>query len=182
VSTKPSASKRSPSGRAAQISGEGRKVAASRHSDARKRISDAMKRIEATLIANDAVYPHSKDGMINIQLVLKEAGLNPVYLEKKRQKIIDLKSEVQSWLKKLRAVSPGNADAIRRKVTMKADEARAEANEVRQRYVEAELEHAATFLELSEARKTIEDLKREKTELMMQMANVIPIERGPKNK
>lgn len=142
-----------------------------------------MGRIEAALIANDGVFPDSKDGKINIQIVLDEAGLNPVYLEKKRPKIIALKKQVQTWLKtKIAKVAPGNVDAIRRKVTAKADEARAEADEVRQRFAEAELDYAATQAELSAALKTIEDLKREKAELLQQIANVIPIDRKPKKK
>ncbi|MEY9158499.1 hypothetical protein [Bradyrhizobium japonicum] len=182
MNAKASTSKRSPAGRAEQISVEGRKVAAGRRSDARQRISDTMKSIEQAVIANDGVYPNSKDGKINIQVLLKEAGLNPVYLEKKRPEIIALKNQVRAWLRKLGKVSPGNVDAIRRKVTAKADEARAEADEVRQRYAEAELEHAATLAQLDAARKTIEDLKREKAELLMQLANVIPIDRRAKPK
>lgn len=141
-----------------------------------------MEKIEAALIANEGVFPDSKDGKVNIQVLLKEAGLNPVYLEKKRDKIIALKKDVQAWLRKIAKVSPGNVGAIRRKVTAKADEARAEADEVRQRYAEAELDYAATQAELSAALKTIEDLKREKAELLQQIANVIPIDRKPKKK
>jgi hypothetical protein len=44
------------------------------------------------------------------------------------------------------------------------------------------LEYAATLVELSDARRTIEDLKRQNGELLMQIANVIPIDRRPKKK
>uniref|UniRef100_Q07NR8 Uncharacterized protein n=1 Tax=Rhodopseudomonas palustris (strain BisA53) TaxID=316055 RepID=Q07NR8_RHOP5 len=172
---------RSPSAKAEQISREGRKVTAGRHSDARERISNAMRRIEDTLIANDGVYPNSKDGKVGIRNVLMEAELSITYFEKKdRPKIVALKMKVQAWLAKLGRVSAGNVKAIRRKVTARADAAQAEANEVRQRYAEAELEYAATLLELSDARKSVDGLKQRNAELLAQIANVIPIDRKRK--
>jgi uncharacterized protein (DUF3084 family) len=83
-------------------------------------------------------------------------------------------------LERIGKVSPGNVAAIRSKVTAKAVAARAETDEVKQRYAEAELEYAATLLDLKKATDRIRELEKENQTLRKQIGNVIPIGQGRK--
>lgn len=181
MSAKTPAPKRATSEHGAQVSIEGRKVAAQRHAGARDRIAAAMTSIEKAMIANDGIYPESRDGKVTQQTVLAVAKLSPAYFGKtSRSGIASLNRDVKSWLERIGKVSLGNVAAIRSKVTAKAVAARAETDEVKQRYAEAELEYAATLLDLKKATDRIRELEKENQTLRKQIGNVIPIGQGRK--
>jgi ATP-dependent Clp protease ATP-binding subunit ClpA len=163
-----------------RISDQGRKAAAARHARSKEAVLAAMKHIEETVMENDGIYPERRDGKVTKQLLLDKAGLSSSYLEKQTLKMKAFKREVNAWIKKMEQVSPGNVDAIRRRITHKAQTAREEARTLRQAYVEAELLHAQTISDLDQARRTIEELKEQNTALLKQLAckKVIPIGRG----
>jgi ATP-dependent Clp protease ATP-binding subunit ClpA len=174
ITTKPERS-----GSRDRISDEGRKAAAARHARSREAVLAAMKDIEETVIENDGIYPDRPDGKVTKQLLLHKAGLSSSYLEKQTTKIKAFKREVNTWIQKMQQVSPGSVDAIRRRVTHRAETAREETRALRQAYVEAELLHAQTVSDLDKARRTIEELKEQNTALLKRLAGkVISIDRG----
>jgi hypothetical protein len=163
-----------------RLSDEGRKAAAARHARSRDAVLAAMKDIEATVIENDGIFPERHDGKITKQSLLDKAGLSSSYLEKQTPKMKAFKREVNAWIKKMEQVSPGNVDAIRRRVTRKAETAREETRAVRQAYAEAELLHAQTISDLEKARRTVEELREQNAALLKRLAGkkVIPIDCG----
>jgi hypothetical protein len=163
-----------------RISDEGRKAAAMRHARSKEAVLAAMKDIEETLIENDGIYPERSDGRVTKQLLLDKAGRSSSYLEKPTPKMKAFKREVNAWIKKMQQASPGNVDAIRRKVTHKAEMAREETRALRQVYAEAQLLHAQTISDLDKARRTIEELRGQNAALLKQLAGkkVTPIDPG----
>ncbi len=154
------------------IAAAGRAEARRRRIESAAEIAEAMKAIETDVEKNHGVYPLNR-GKITVQEVLRRAGKNSAYLEKKTDRMIALKAEVTAWVAKVNGKILRGAKTIRRAVTDRVVEADDRVKAIMQAWTEAELEYA-------EAQTTIKDLQEQNASLQKQVSRgkVVPLDRG----
>jgi len=159
---------------AAGAADAGRKFEASR-----EKIRGAMSDIEVDVEKHGGVYPHA-GGRVTMAEVLRRAGKSEAYLRKDHPNLRELKEEVETFVDRANTLVAQGARTIRRNITDRVTEAKAEADRVRQAYAEAELEHNETLNKLAEAEKTIEELQAANAKLLQELAGktVVQFERG----
>ena len=118
------------------IATHGRKAAAAKVDNTHARIETAKRAIEKDIERNDGIYPHAT-GKVTAAEVLRRAGLDTALLQKDRHR--NLRIEVNAWVKSVHVRLRRGAKVIRKAVTERVDAARSEADEIRQRWTEAEL-------------------------------------------
>lgn len=148
------------------------------HSDARKRLLDLIDEIERSVAANNGTFPLSNTGKLTVQAVLRMAGLGPTYLAKKRASILTLRQEVISRLTAIEVLAHRSRVSFNPPRSRKGHYERTETIAVMQRYLEAELEYAATLAELERAQQKIVELQEDIAALKQQVAMVIPLNRN----
>lgn len=131
------------------IATRGRATAMQRTRSASDAIQKAKALIERDFERNHGIYPYNA-GSVTATEVLRRAGLERTFLAKPRHR--ELRDDVNVWVKAVQKRILLGAEVIRRAVTEQKDAARAEADAIRQRWAEAELEYV-------DAQVTLEDLR-----------------------
>jgi len=151
------------------LEGAARKEAMSRHLLSVRAIHDAMRTIQCEFERNEGIYPLN-GGKITVQEVLRRAGKSSAYLEKKSEKIIQLKGEVARWVTEVNGRALRGAKTIRKAVTERITQVADDLRMLRQRYAEAELEYLETQQQLAAAQKTIEELRQQNARLQSKIS------------
>lgn len=140
----------------------GRAEAHAKKKNTRAAIRDAQDDIERDIEKNGGIYPFA-GGALSTSEVLRRAGLSPAALQKKTNH--QLRSEVNLWVEKCRTTLARGTRVVRKAVTERADEFQAEIKDIRQRWVEAELEYVETAHQNAGLRLRIVELERENARL-----------------
>jgi uncharacterized membrane-anchored protein YhcB (DUF1043 family) len=154
-----------------RIALEGEKYARSRFENSRKAVQAAMDTIEAEIEANDGLYPLN-GGRVTVGEVLLRAKKSQGYLRKTKDQpeLAELRSDVDAFVDRVAKAFASGAKSVRKLVTERADEAQEDVRKIRQAWVEAELEHNETRIQLAAAREQIKAISAENAALAKQLA------------
>lgn len=158
------------------IADHGRQAADRKATNTRQAVAVAMTAIETDIERNDGIYPFA-DGSVSSAEVLRRAGLSPAALQKAVQR--ELRDEVNAWVAGVKSKLARGAKVVRRSVTERADEANEVVRQIRQRWVEAELEYTDTIRENVTLKQEAARLKAENAQLKATLvgANVLPMQK-----
>lgn len=147
---------------------------------AEERLFAVISDIAKAVAENSGVYPSSRSGKLTLAAVLRMAGLNPSYLEKKnRPHIVAMKERAILELTRIGVLSPRHRVVMSSPTSRKGGNLdRSETIAVMQAYAEAELQYQATLKDLDAARSRIVELEVQVRTLQQQVAHVIPISRS----
>lgn len=149
------------------IADKGRSVARLKRRNTRAAIEDAMEAISKDIEINDGIYPNS-NGKISASEVLHRAGLSSAALQKPANR--ELRLEVNTWVRVVQSKLARGAKSVRKSVTDRVDSARLEMKQLRQVWLEAELEYVETIRQNAELREHCEELERENRRLRASIA------------
>jgi hypothetical protein len=144
--------------RSADFVDQGRKAAARKAATTIEKLVRAKRAIEIDLERYDGVYPYA-GGRLTAEEVLRRAGLNRALLQKPRH--ADLKSDLKAWLLEIKKKQLKGKKIVRKAVTERADNAEGEINQIRQRWVEAELEFIEQANEIARLNRKCAELEKE---------------------
>jgi chromosome segregation ATPase len=165
-----------------RIAQAGTAHAKEKHLASKTSLKETMLKIEREIDANAGIYPYN-DGKLTVVELLHRAGKSSAYLQKRTPKIKALKTEVNSWIKRIKGQIAAGAPSVRREVNERVKVANKQIDEIRQAYSESELQLTRVTAELADANRKISELEKKNTGLLKQLAgNVVapikPVQHG----
>lgn len=144
--------------RSADLVDQGRKAAARKAATTVQKVARAKRAVEIDLERYHGVYPYA-GGRLTAEEVLRRAGLNRALLQKPRH--ADLKSDLKAWLLDVKKKQLMGKKIVRKAVTERVENAKGEINQIRQRWVEAELEFVEQANEIARLNRKCAELEKE---------------------
>lgn len=133
-----------------------------------------MREIERAIEKSQELYPWNGGRVTNSE-VLRRAGLDRAILQKSRHR--ELRDEVNIWVHTVSKRMISGSKVVRKAVSERVDTAKSEANEIRQRWAEAELIYIDQEAQIRDLAARCDTLEQENARLRASIAgeNVVPI-------
>lgn len=133
-----------------------------RTKDVRAKVKATMATIEAEMASNEGIYPY-RNGALSAAEVARRAGVHPTSFF--TDKLRDLGREVRDWLEELKREKVVGSVKTQKTLATRISEWKALYEGLLQSHRDTELELQETQYQLSEAKKSIEDLVQQNARL-----------------